>query len=79
MLSGLDTVICIIANSQSAGPTPENIRVGDAKELLIAAYGEPDKITEMSGLLHYLYPEKGTLFSLRDQSVTAWTLWFDVE
>jgi len=78
-LPALDTVICIIANGRSAGPTPENIQIGDAKERLIATYGEPKKITEMGGFLYYLYPEKGALFSLRHESVISWILWFDLE
>ncbi|MFC1712267.1 M48 family metalloprotease [Candidatus Poribacteria bacterium] len=76
---GLDTVLCIIASGRLAGSTPEDIQVGDSKEQLLAIYGEPERITEMKGLLHYLYPEKGLLFSLRDRIVYSWVLWFNTE
>jgi predicted Zn-dependent protease len=75
--SALDKVICIIADSQLAGPTPEGIWVDDTKEQLMATHGEPQKITEMAGLLHYLYADKGSLFSLRDQKVSSWIVWFE--
>ncbi len=73
------TVICIIAHSELAGPTPDAIRVGDTKEQLVATYGEPQKITKISGLLHYLYPDKGLLISLREEKVNSWMLWFKTE
>jgi hypothetical protein len=89
--SALDKVICIIADSQLAGPTPEGIWVDDTKEqlmathgepqkiteILIDTHGEPQKITEMAGLLYYLYADKGSLFSLRDEKVDSWIVWFE--
>jgi predicted Zn-dependent protease len=75
----LGVVICIIADSELAGPTSEGIRVGDTKEQLIAAYGEPQKIAEIGGLLHCLFPDKGLLVSLRDEGVNSWILWFETK
>ncbi|MFC1716278.1 hypothetical protein ACFL6S_21575 [Candidatus Poribacteria bacterium] len=55
------------------------LKVDNIREQLIEYYGKPKKTTEMGGFLHYLYPEKGVLFSLRGESVISWTLWFDLE
>ncbi len=37
----------------------------------VTSYGEPQKITKISRLLHYLYPDKGLLTSLRDEEVNS--------
>ena len=74
-----EIVICAIADDRLAGLTPEGIGVGDTKEQLMATYGEPQKITEMGGFLHYAYPDRGMLFSLRDEVVDSWTMCFETE
>lgn len=69
------TIIGIIAESELATSTPEGIGVGHPKEKLIATYGEPQKVTEMGGLLYYLYSNDGLLFSLQGEKVKSWMVW----